>query len=352
MTTESKPRVYGTGLIALDLLIGPDPAAPIRTWAGGTCGNVLSILAYLGWDALPFARMQADVASNRVRSDLASWGVHLDFTDCAPTAHTPIIVQQIRRGADGKSTHRFSWSCPYCGTWLPGYRPITVKMAERLTTSVVAPSVFFLDRLSRGALHLAAHAAASGAIVVFEPSARSTEKLMSDALQLSHIIKYADNRLFDVPGAMAADSAVLLEIQTLGSRGLRYRHRLDRASPKWLQLDAIRAPRVSDTCGSGDWCTAGLIAKLGVDGQHTFCQAGPVGLHDALRFGQTLAAWNCGFEWARGGMYAVSREAFDSQIADLQSGEHCSLDRVPTVSDSGSVFTCPACPSNGMEEAC
>ena len=40
MTTVIRPKVFGTGLIALDLVVGPDPESPVRAWAGGTCGNV------------------------------------------------------------------------------------------------------------------------------------------------------------------------------------------------------------------------------------------------------------------------------------------------------------------------
>ena len=50
---KGRPSIFGTGLIALDLVISSDPATPVQSWVGGTCGNVLSILAYLGWDAFP-----------------------------------------------------------------------------------------------------------------------------------------------------------------------------------------------------------------------------------------------------------------------------------------------------------
>ena len=45
MTTVTRPEVLGTGLIAIVLVVGPDPGTPVRSWAGGTCGNVLSILS-------------------------------------------------------------------------------------------------------------------------------------------------------------------------------------------------------------------------------------------------------------------------------------------------------------------
>ena len=351
MITDSRPKVFGTGLIALDLVIGPDPTVPIRAWAGGTCGNVLSILAFLGWDAFPIARMSTDVASKRVRSDLAACGVHLDFIDCAPAAHTPIIVQEIRRGPDGASKHRFSWSCPYCGKWLPSYRAITVRMAEGLMDSLVAPSVFFLDRLSRGALDLAAKAADSGAVVVYEPSGKSPDRLIADAVNIAHVIKYADDRLSGVSGAMTSTSATLLEVQTLGSKGLRYRHRFGRGVSNWIHLNAITAPRVTDTCGSGDWCTAGLIAKLCIGGWQTLSQAGARRVRRALRFGQALASWNCGFEGARGGMYVASRKSLEAHVDSLLSGDIRSLEHTVATSSAGLIVTCPACPVEDSEDA-
>ena len=344
MTTVTPPRVFGTGLIALDLVIGPDPDAPVRSWAGGTCGNVLSILAYLGWDAYPIARMNHDVASERVRADMLRWGVHLDWANCAPTAHTPMIVQEIRRRRDGRTDHRFSWSCPRCGTWLPPFKAITAGAAEKVKPALAGASVFFLDRLSRGTLALAAEMSAHGALVVFEPSSKSSDKLLAEAIALAHVVKYANDRLAELSDTMTASSSVLLEVQTLGEQGLKYRHRLGRGVTDWIDLKAIPAPQLADSCGSGDWCTAGLIAKAAVGGREGFCRAGARGVRAALRYGQALAAWNCAFEGARGGMYAVSPKAFKRQVSSLLSGRSdgvnsASAGRVPTQD-----VACPACP--------
>lgn len=344
MTTITRPKVFGTGLIALDLVIGPDPDTPVRSWAGGTCGNVLSILAYLGWDAFPIARMNDDVASDRVRADMKRWGVRLDWANCAPTAHTPIIVQEIRRRRDGRPAHRFSWSCPRCGKWLPPFKAITVDAVETIKPALAGASVFFLDRLSRGTLALAAEASARGALVVFEPSSKSTDKLMAEAVALAHVVKYADRRLDGVPGVMASDSAVLLEVQTLSDRGLKYRHRLGRGASRWMHLKAIPAPRLADTCGAGDWCAAGLIAKAAVEGQEEFRRAGARRVRAALRYGQALAAWNCGFEGARGGMYAVARQAFRRQITSLLTGKFDDIPDTPERSTLTLTVSCPACP--------
>ena len=118
-----------------------------------------------------------------------------------------------------------------------------------------------MDRLSRAALTLAALASAEGAVVVFEPSGKSDERLFAEAIQLAHVIKYSDQRLGAAGGTMQGDSATLVEVQTLGAEGLRYRHRLGKGISAWCHLGATNAPRLIDTCGSGDWCTAGLVAK-------------------------------------------------------------------------------------------
>lgn len=344
MTPVGRPKIFGAGLLALDLVLSADPKVPVRSWAGGTCGNVLSILAYLGWDAYPIARMNGDPASDRVRADMSQWGVRLDFASCQPTAHTPIIIQEIRRARDGTPKHRFVWSCPQCGQWLPGFKAITRDAVETVGVALTDARVFFLDRLSRATLTLAAQAAEFGAVVVFEPSGKANDKLFSEAIQLAHIVKYADERMFTAQGVMQGGASTVVEICTLGDQGLKYRHRFGRAVSDWLHMEAVPAPRLADTCGSGDWCTAGLIAEAASAGQVGLRKAGASGVRAALRYGQTLAAWNCGFEGARGGMYAVGRKAFVSQISAMREGRFESTADASMELGSDALIDCPACP--------
>lgn len=344
MKSVTRPKIVGTGLIALDVVIGPDPGAPVRCWTGGTCGNILFILAYLGWDAYPIARMNGDAASELVCADMSSWGVHLDWTTCPPTTHTPIVVQEIRRRRDGRPEHRFSWSCLRCGKWLPPFKAITIDVVERIKPALRDASVFFLDRLSRATLSLAAEASERGAVVVFEPSGNAPEKFMPEAISLAHVVKYADDRFDEIDGMMTDDSAALLEVRTFGEQGLKYRHKLGRGVSKWMHLKAIPAPRLADSCGAGDWCTAGLIAKAAVGGQKGLRRTGARGIRAALRYGQALAAWNCSFEGARGGMYAVPPPTFKRQIARLLNGELEEISAGRAGDMWAQVVTCPACP--------
>jgi fructokinase len=200
-----------------------------------------------------------------------------------------------------------------------------------------------MDRLSRAGIELARQASDVGALVMFEPSSKSDPKLFADALKIAHVVKYAAQRMKVIEGIMGKGSSVLAEVQTLGSDGLRYRHRFGNGVSAWAKLDAIRASTLADTCGAGDWCTAGLIAKSAAGGLKGFKECGEEGIRQALRFGQTLAAWNCSFEGARGGMYAVARETFERNIEDLIEGRTSATAIKPAPGRTVSV-SCPACP--------
>ena len=63
----------------------------------------------------------------------------------------PRVSIRSSRTRDGRSDHRFSWSCPRCGTRLPPFKAVTVDAVETVKPALAGASVFFLDRLSRAA---------------------------------------------------------------------------------------------------------------------------------------------------------------------------------------------------------
>lgn len=352
MKTDSlaSPVVVGTGLVALDLVIVQGETGPARAWAGGTCGNVLTILSNLGWDAFPIARLGNDHASELVAADLSRWGVRLDFVKTAPAAFAPIIVQLIKNKG-GSPTHRFLWSCPHCGKHLPSYRPVTVDAMEGVLVELAHPQVCFLDRVSRAAINLAEWAVQKGALVVFEPSGKCDSKLFSQALKLAHVLKYSSERYGELDAVKDSSSTVLLEIQTAGVDGLRFKNRLPLArSRDWIHLPAIRATRLVDSCGAGDWTTAGLIAKVCCQGLAGLLDLDFQLLLESLVYGQTLSAWNCGFEGARGGMYSGQLPPNEISRTRSSSAEQTSLLHPPSKTRSGTVH-CPACPIDKRELA-
>jgi fructokinase len=190
-------------------------------------------------------------------------------------------------------------------------------LVDRLGT----PRVFFFDRVSRGALVLAQAFASRGAAVVFEPSAVGNLALFREAWGLAHVVKYSHERLQELPPDVEVSESAPLQIETLGSEGLRYRSRLAGCVTKaWQRLESLPAEEVKDTAGAGDWCTAGIVHKLLPTGAAGLTAVDDTGLREAVRYGQALAAWNCGYEGARGGMYSVERQVFEQQIERILRG--------------------------------
>jgi sugar/nucleoside kinase (ribokinase family) len=344
---DSAPFVVGTGLVALDVVLADDSRAPARRWAGGTCGNVLLALRYLGWRSAPIARFREGPAAKRVLDDLSRWGASTEFVTLADDGSTPVIVQRIGRTAAGEPYHSFSWRCRRCGNRLPGYKPVLASVAHNLAAELGNPQVFFFDRVSRGALTLARVAAERGAAVVFEPSGVGHPALFREAWEIAHIVKYSHERLQELPTELEALDGVRTQIETLGRDGLRYRTSLPGCKNRsWQRLEALPAEDVKDTAGAGDWCTAGIVHKLFREGANRLGAVSDAALREAIRYGQALAAWTCAFEGARGGMYSVEKEVFEQHVERILRGADSQVTSLTPELESLSNAcdgVCPAC---------
>ncbi|MCP4408273.1 MAG: hypothetical protein GY807_11035 [Gammaproteobacteria bacterium] len=308
-SASGSPSCIGAGFIALDIVQGRrgDFAA-----VGGSCGNVVSILKWLGWCTAPAGRLGADAAGLFVRSEFSDEGVNTEFIELADRVATPIVIQKFVDSKSGDRSHRFSLSCPDCGGWLPRYRPMTIKSAEAVSEAATDPKAFYFDRVSPSCLRLANWAQDRGALVVFEPSSVGDDRAFQKAVDLCHVLKFSHERLGHIPD-LANAVAPRIVIETLGEDGIRARWR-----GRWSSLNAFRAPMFVDAAGSGDWFSAGLIHKLGRSGSAGLADLRKSDLERALRFGSALAAVNCGFEGARGGMLAISKKQFNRAMIALE----------------------------------
>lgn len=317
--SPATPVVIGTGLVALDVVIADTMKADPILCTGGTCGNVLTSLAYLGWNAYPIARLRSDAASKRIVEDLTLWGVKLDFVSVSDCGSTPVVVQHIRRNGNGERSHKFSRRCPTCGNWLPWYKAVRAATVPDLAPRLPRADVFYFDRTSRGAVTLAQNARKDGALVVFEPSSESDPALLADALTTAHVVKVASDRMSGNEAFRDAPSPLLL-IETLGAGGLRYAHAQGKKRV-WKELPAFRVDDLRDSAGAGDWCTAGIISVLGPLGPEGVERTSEATVEASLRRGQAMAAWTCHYDGARGGMYSATKKDFDQAIDDILKGK-------------------------------
>lgn len=311
----------GTGFIVLDVIRNSvGTTATEKRFAGGSCGNVLTILAYFGWDANAVGRIGDDHAGRELVADLGKWGVETKLLQVEAGRGTPIIVQENYLDARGRPRHRFSRACPVCGATLPAYRPLLTSEAATIAAKLPSHSVFYFDRVAPGTLEIAQKSRANGALVVFEPSGIKDERLFAECLKAAHVVKYANDRIEGVH-EVVAKAKVPIEIETLGAKGLRLRVRTNGRVGAWKDLAAFSAPELRDAAGSGDWTTAGLIHGLMTNGasvDKVVADSNAVVL--ATRQGQALAALNCGFEGARGLMYAADAKRVLDLVGAIVEG--------------------------------
>lgn len=308
-----KYNCAGTGLLALDVLIKGKSDYNPKIFAGGSFGNVLSILSYLNFNSYPIARLGNNDATDLVFEDLEKWGVNLDFIEREEKGSTPIIIHRILESPLNEPKHRFEFRNPNNGKWLPSFRPVLAKKVESITEKLPTLNVFYFDRVSRSSIELAKYAKTQGALIFFEPSSNREKKQFKECLEISDIIKFSDQRIKSYREEYP-NIQTTLEIETSGKEGLNYRFK----SNKWKSLDSFSIDNAVDTAGAGDWCSAGVIKKLICENSENLSNTSEEKIIEALKYGQVLGAINCLYAGARGLMYQVDKFIFDEMI-DLVS---------------------------------
>lgn len=293
--------IVGTGLVALDVVYQDANEAPSQVAAGGTCGNTLAILGALGWKAVPVSRLARDSAASIIIDDLRRWGLDTAHLHCEPLAASPIVIERVRTG--DRARHTFSWNCPCCGEWLPRFSPLGLRSVETIAKALPQTDVFFFDRAFPAAIRLAELLKANGALVVFEPSAKGDPAVFQRALRVADIVKYAGDRLARLPLDGGELESLLVEIQTLGASGVRYRGNLPALRGQgWVEQSSFSVQKPLDPAGSGDWFTAGFLNHL-FSHSAKLANATKETIDAAVTRAQAMAAWNCRYVGARGGMY-------------------------------------------------
>lgn len=347
LLSKKERKCIGAGFVALDIVRSINGHVVERRYAGGSCGNVITILSFLGWSTALVARIGDDQLGKELIKDLELWSVDTRYLIQETSAQTPVVFQDITYNKNGSARHRFSRVCPCCGTRTAGYRPLLKRSIEDYRSLVQSASVFYFDRVSKSNLELALQAKLSGSLVVFEPSGIKDSVLFSDCLKASHVFKYSKDRLSGVRDA-ASEAGVPVEVETHGSAGLLLTIRSDKGISFQEELPVFLAPRLRDAAGSGDWCTAGIIhflfkKPIQWDGLAEDSKT----IIDAVRYGQALASINCSFESARGSMYSMQQYQIIETVESMLKGGYVEFkdyeNEVCNTKESMQLHTCMVC---------
>lgn len=314
------PKILGTGLIALDIVLDSNKSL-ITYGLGGSAGNVLSILAGLGWSSSPVGKLGCDVAAEIILEEFKKVNANLELIVQEHGDPTPVIYQH--QLDDGAKTHKFSFACPVCGVKRSWNAP-KIELPPSAVLDAIQPNVVYLDRATSIGIEIAEYYKDRNVLIFFEPSTVGNDpELFRRALAVADIVKYADDRLVDLE---AFDlSHIFVEICTKGSDGLRFR--APSLGNDWIELDSYNSPKVVDTSGAGDWCTSGLLYYLfDKDPKCSISRITYNRLNEALRFGQALSALNCMVIGARGLAKQLNKKKIYSLAEGLLKAKSDSLD--------------------------
>lgn len=285
---SARPAVAGTGLTAVDRIYANDYSAPTEA-LGGSCGNVLLSLAMLGHPVFPVVNLGDDNHGSFLYDEFERGGCETRFISRANTGSSPVIVEIVDTAS---ATHRFTTTCPQTSVRFPKWRSIDRDHVSRAAETLKSVSVFYADRVSESIILAMEEAKRAGALIFFEP-ASADDELFARAVRYATVIKLSD----DTVGESVADDDLdprTIVVRTHGARGLTVSNgNVRRYFPSSF------APRVVDTCGSGDMVTTGLLdlvlKRWYRDGYWKIED-----IFDGVEVGQRLAALNCGFTGARG----------------------------------------------------
>lgn len=317
---SSYPKILGTGLICLDIV---NDYSSLYYMTGGSCGNVISALSFLGWNSTVIKNRYADFVGEKINSNLEEIGVKC--INIGSPIITPRIIEIIDNSGRN-SKHKFLFSCPECGKELPKLKPLTEKDSMAIIKDVSKVNVFYTDRISKGISIIRESLGREGTWTFYEPnSSRNVEALIDNSLQ-SSIVKFSASK---VPMAvsnrlreLAVDGVTVLIVRTEGPKGLSvcYKMRNNKMS-QWIPLKALQAPDIVDTSGAGDWCTAGLLFRL----INKFPQKQKWLIKndviEAVQFGQALATISCKFVGAQGLIYSDSQEELERLFSKFINDE-------------------------------
>lgn len=339
--------VVGMGYLALDVIYNENRRNYTSKHLGGSTGNVLSILSYLGWKSYPIAAVGHDRASIEIIKEFHNWKIETDFVTNHADTLMPIVIERIYKNKKGGYKSKFEWNCPICKKRLPKYKPM--RLDEDHLYSIPSSRVFYFDRVSNEVLDLALDQKNKGSLIVFEPNSIRRNELVRKALALSDIVKYASSQISNIPDELLQTTN--LEVQTLGKNGLRYRL-LKGAIEKsrWTNLDAYHPSKVIDSTGAGDWCTSGLIYSLTEQKVTDLTSVPQRTLENALQFGQAMASISCNFIGARGLMLNMSLNTLFDNVSNVLRGEqaktHYDIEQQKNVKLLSFEEVCPYCNVN------
>ena len=229
----------------------------IHECVGGTCGNVSTMLPYLGVQSYPIAHFDLSDQGRALTADLKYYGADTRFVRNTPKGGTTILncVHKLddKTGEHAMGFHAFSPSSNFAQHKFIKFKDEVPALLEKLD---FVPDVYFFDVPEAGNRALAEELKKKGSLVYFEPEGVSDKKKFDKAVAVSDIVKFSGTKVTDL--SFIRDFSEKLFVKTMGDAGLDFKLGLG----EWQHVDSPKVDDVVDWEGAGDWLTSKFIALL------------------------------------------------------------------------------------------
>lgn len=249
-------------IVAREYLEGPSKRKFIEHTVleevGGTCGNVMTMLPYLGIQTFPVAILDCSEQGYQIKRDLERYGANTRFVRNEEGGGTTLMRCTHKTSPDG--SHVMSVRATSPGSMFPKRKQLGARSgeAEAFAASLdFTPDLFFFDDPSAGNMVLARKLRSRGTTVYFEPEGvGNTESTFLKRVEMSDIVKFSGERIKDV-----SFTDIFLDklfIRTTGKDGLDFRLR----GGRWIHIPPVANDNVVDWEGAGDWTSSAFIAEF------------------------------------------------------------------------------------------
>lgn len=256
----------------------------VRQEVGGTCGNVMCMLATMGWKVRPVACLDDSAEGLKITEDLKQFGCDCTYVSNTPAGGTTLLRCTHKKDAAGKHVMSVRAGSPG-GSRFPKRHFLRARDEAPAFLAALkdTPAVYFFDDPAAGNRALAKGLKERGALVYFEPS-RVVSNADLEAVGLSDIIKFSDENVPDVSFVDAFPDKIF--IQTMGPSGVKIREK----GGDWYVIEGVINDAVVDAEGAGDTFTSAFINALAEENT----------IADAAREAMMMASKSVGYLGSKG----------------------------------------------------
>lgn len=295
-----KLNAVGIGFAGIDIIKSDNEL--IMT--GGTCGNVMSALASLNWNANIIKNCYNDYW-NQFADSL--WRlINVNIVNCGVTNHTlPRIVEVV----DGRNNPHYS-SCPICGTKLIEVSLPSRPRLKSLEIDFSEYDILFYDRIADGTKFLLDMFLEHNKWTFYEPnSVRNYDTWVSNILSC-HIAKFSGDRIPEIFWSRLIEDLncrkhnTKIVLITHSNNGYSYSIANGEKMTELKRVNVNSFAKVVDSTGAGDWLSAGFINMLVKQYKTPIDEIDEQIIIDALSFGHLLAENACTYVGALGKLFS------------------------------------------------